>query len=270
MFLEDFSSEEITNYIDKVLENNKPVTKKDPIFEKWFKLTPDNLTLEYDSIFVIETNYIDSYEDDGSVINGLPLLKLISFEDSENKNSNVCVLDVKIPFSLDINYTHRFDDTQKYCIFYIESKCNLFKSTVSEENVDNSYMAIKELLDGKFNKLRQLNYEDIPFTLSDICTKNSIKNFQMLIYEMLTMALCRDLKNVEKEFRYVTESNKNKYDSFQMINVRDISRNTSAFSALASENISKSILTALRQSKKESSEIITPQEQIALGRYDRV
>ncbi len=55
------------------------------------------------------------------------------------------------------------------------------------------------------------------------------------------------------------------HDKFQMINIRDISRNTSAFSAIASENISKGLMVALSQSKKEkSNEIITPHDKFQM------
>lgn len=267
MIFDDFSPEASMNYITSILETNEPISKDNPVFSQWFEISKDNIQLKNDSIIVIDTNFIDAYEDEGSYIKGVPLFKIISFEDINDENSKVKVLEVKIPFKLEVNYSHRYDDTQKYCIFFIESMSNLFKSNMSEQNVDNSYQAVKELLDGKFNLLRQLNYEDIPLVLSDICSKNSIKGFQLLIYELMTMALCRELNNTNNEFRYIAK-NKEKYTNFQMINVRDISRNTSAFSALASENISKSIQTALVQSKKErDKEVITPQEQIALGRY---
>lgn len=267
MIFDDFSPEESMTYIQNILENTESIKKEDHSFNQWFEINKDNIQIKKDSILVIETSFIDAYEDEGSYIKGVPLFNIISFEDINDKNSKNKVLEVKIPFKLEINYSHRYDDTQKYCIFFIESMSNLFKSNMSEQNVDNSYQAVKELLDGKFNLLRQLNYEDIPFVLSDICSKNSIKGFQLLIYELMTMALSRELNDSTKEFRHIAK-NKEDHKKFQMINVRDISRNTSAFSALASENISKSIQTALVQSKKErDNEVITPQEQIALGRY---
>lgn len=267
MFFEDYNSTDLMSLVDKWILNNEPLNSNSSQFNKWFELSKENFKVKYDSIIVIESSYMDAYEDDGSIIKGVPLFKLISMEDSEDPNTKVCVVDVKIPYKLEVNYNNRLDDTQKYCIFTLENLSNLFKSNMSEQNVDNSFIAVKELLDGKFNLLRHLNYEDIPFVLSEICSKNSIKGFQLLIYELMTMALSRELNDSTKEFRHIATRNE-EYDKFQMINVRDISRNASAFSAIASENISKSILTALSQSKREKkNEVITPQEQIALGKY---
>lgn len=269
MFLENMKSDQVTQVIDNLLENSKDkeLKKNSKDFSNWFELSKDNIKLNFDSLLIMDRNIIDSYVDTGNTIVGTPLGALLSFENIEDQNSNLARLNIKIPHKLEMNFTNRLDDTKKYCIFFIESKSNLFKSNISEQNVDNSYIAIKELLDSKFNMTRELDYKDIPFVLSEICSNNSIKGFQLLIYELLTMGLSRNVNDASKEFRYEA-TDKSKYNDFQMINVRDISRNASAFSALASENISKSILTALRQSKNESRyDIITPQEQIALRKF---
>lgn len=267
MFFEDMNPQEINELITKLLINKKPITSKDKEFNDYFSVSKENLFCKKDSIIVIESNLKDNYEDEGSYFTGIPMFNLISFDDINKSDGGYAITTVKIPFRLDVSYTKEIEEIQNYKLYYIESCTNLFKSNMSEQNVDNSYQAIKELLDGKFNLMRKLNYEDIPKVLSDICSKNSIKGFQLLVYELLTMALSRELNDKGKEFRFIAK-NKNPADNFQMINVRNISRTNSAFSALASENISASILTALDQPKKEKDNaIITPQEQIALGKF---
>lgn len=267
MIFEDMNPQEFNSYITELLSKNKPITSKDKLFNEYFELNQKNILCKKDSIIVIDNNIRDNYEDEGSYFTGIPMFYLISFKDINDKDSEVVILEVKIPFRLDVMYTKELEDVQGYKSYYLESQTNLFKSNMSEQNVDNSYQAVKELLDGKFNLMRKLNYEDIPLVLSDICSKNSIKGFQLLVYELLTMSLSRELNNKGKEFRFTAKKN-NPANNFQMINVRNISRTNSAFSALASENISASILTALDQPKKEKENaIITPQEQIALGKF---
>lgn len=267
MYFLEYAPSDVDELISKYIEENTPITSKDAEFSKWYELSKENIKVLNDSVIVITNDIIDSYSDEGSYITGIPLFKVISFEESDNPDTKVKVIDVKIPYKLDINYISKYDESRKYTLFTLENMSNLFKSNMSEQNVDNSYIAVKELLDGKFNLMRQLNYEDIPFTLSEICSKNAIKGFQLLIYELLVASLSRSLHDTTKEFR-LSASNKEDYKKFQMINVRDISRNNSAFSALASENISKSLLVALSQSKKsKDNSVITPQEKIALGKY---
>lgn len=265
MILEDYNQNEITDFINN-LENENYITSKEQSFKNWFSVDKENIKVLEDSLIIISNDNIEKYEDTGNSIIGIPLFDLVSFKDINDINSEHVKLNIKIPYKLELMYSQKIDDFPKYTFFYIESMSDLFKSNMSEQNVDNSYQAVKELLDGKFNLLRELNYEELPFTISDICTKNGIKGFQLLVYELMVMGLSRELNDVTTEYRY-TAKNKSPYDKFQMINVRDISRNASAFSALASENISKSLLSALRNSKKDKNEIMTPQEQIGLGRY---
>lgn len=267
MFIEDLSNKELIEYIDGLFQKCKPLQKNDGTFNKYFELTKENLYLNNTSILVIENEHMDSYEDNGSFLSGIPLFTIFSFDDMDDINSETVRIDVKIPYKLNVSYDTRMDDMQKYTVFIIDSKSKLFVSNVTEENVDNSYLAVKELFDAKFNNLRRLNYEDIPHTIAEILSKNSIKGFQAIIYELMVMCLTRSLNDVSKEFRYEAKM-KNPYNTFQMINVRDISRTTSSFSAIASENISKGILVALSQDKNDTKgNVITPQEKIALAKF---
>lgn len=266
MITDDKSKVELSNLTEKWLSINSLDTK-DKEFEKWFDLDENNFTVKYDSIILIDRNFISSFDNNGSYLSGIPLYSIISFEDINSEDTKFVRFDISIPYELDTNITKELEYSQSFALFYLESESNLFVSNSIKESVDNSYSAVKQLFDAKFNLLRQENYERLPIVLSEILSKNAIKGFQSIIYELMVMSLSRELNDPSKEFRFTAKDN-TPHDKFQMINIRDISRNTSAFSAIASENISKGLMVALSQSKKEkSNEIITPHEQIALKKY---
>ena len=267
MWIEEKSKNEAIEILYKYLENSKSTSSKSAEFNDWFIISKENLKLKYDSLYIFDKNFIETYDDCNTYLSGLPLFTIISYKDIDDSESEKIRLDIKIPMKLDILYNMALDEMGPYCVYYMPAGSNVFRSNVCEESVDVSYVTIKELFDSKFNIMRQLNYEDIPFTLSEILTKNAVGGFQMLIYELMTMTLSRQLDNASAEFRY-TAKKKEPYDKFQMINIRDVSRNASAFSALSSENISKSVLTILGKSDRESgSEVLTPQEQISLSKF---
>lgn len=267
MITDNQSKIENTNMIEEWLANTKTITSKDSSFSSWYSVDENNLNIKYDSYLVVDYKFLDSFDDDGEALIGTPLFSIFSFQDIDDIKSEKIRLDVKIPYELATAYKIKIEDINRYGLYYIEAGANLFRSNTIIQSADNAFLASKELLDGKFNILRQENYENIPSLLSDMMENNGVKGFSMLIYELMTMSLSRDVNDPSKEFRF-NAKDKNKSEDFQMINIRDISRNTSSFSALSSENISKGILTALGQSKKENKDsIITPQEQIALGRF---
>lgn len=181
-------------------------------------------------------------------------------------DSKVYKISMKINFILTMNYTHIFKERDVF-YFVLESNNELFKSNFYERSVDTAYAVFSTTINGKINDVQKLPYEELSNSLLDTLENNEIGGNMSLPIEIMIAGLCRNKKDVSKEFRLSATMNNGSPDNFQMINIREIPRNTSSFSAISSENITEGLITTIGNSKKGSSRKISPLESIALNKF---
>lgn len=181
-------------------------------------------------------------------------------------DSKVYKISMKINFILTMNYSYVFKERDIY-YFVLESNNELFKSNFYERSVDTAYAVFSSTINGKINDVQKMNYEDLPMSVIDTLENNEIGGNMLLPIEIMVAGLCRNKIDVSKEFRLSANMGNGSADKFQMINIREIPRNTSSFSAISSENITEGLITTIGNSKKGNSKRISPLESIALNKF---
>lgn len=173
---------------------------------------------------------------------------------------------MKINFILTMNYSSIYKESDMY-YFILDENTDLFKSNFYERSVDTAYSVFSSTINGKVNEVQKLPYSELALSLIDTLENNEIGGNMLLPIEIMIAGLCRNKNDVSKEFRFSASESKDSSDNFQMINIREIPRNTSSFSAISSENITEGLITTIGNSKKGNARTISPLESIALNKF---
>jgi len=234
-----------------------------PLTSKYLEVTKDKIKV-LGNCFI----QIDKELEEDIVISNETFKMLASFPIYIESNENPEILykfDLKIPYTLTFNYDE-MEKNSDFIEFKLEENKYLVDNNLYLENIDEASTIINKLFLGKFNDVLKINYEELVPKLMEILETHKVSGFQSLIYELMISVLTRNVKDVTQEFRLIADEKEN-YNNFQMINIRDIPRNHSPFSALASEGISQGIITAISNKRSGyTPHNITPQEKITLGK----
>lgn len=170
-------------------------------------------------------------------------------------------------------FTNRFltvkyatkEETQDSIFLFVTANNNIFKDNLSVNSVDNAYAAFNLLLSGKLDKILKTKYRDLLPALMDIMEKNEIDGNSPLSYEIAIAELCASEKDKTKSFRFSAETDSTQSE-FVFLNIRDVPRNVSSFSAVSAENISSGVASSILNSKLGNTSKLTPVEQISLSK----
>lgn len=166
---------------------------------------------------------------------------------------------------LTIKYDKMEKDTS-YFYFYNNMKTNIFKDNLSVNSVNNAYSTFNLLMTGKLNKIMNANYNDLPQKIQQIMNDNEIGGHSAVSYELLITELAKDSKDTTKPFRFKAV-NTSSASQFTLINIREIPRNVSSFSAISAENITSGLTSSILNSKLGTVSQLSPLEAIALSKF---
>jgi hypothetical protein len=189
-------------------------------------------------------------------------------------NFSVIVQDDKGPYAvsfmanaiMNTKFTITEETSKKYK-FILKAGSDLFDGNHFIKNIDNAYNIFNFLTSGKLGGDGKLKYEDLPNLVRQILEENGIsKSHPTLSYEILVAELAKTRDDSTKPFRFSVR-NDNRKNGYIMTNIRDVPRNISPFSALASEDITEALASIIQLSKENKKGVVTPLEQIALNKF---
>lgn len=251
---------------EEVLSIIKDKKYKKPNPDSLFKLLtrkPNEVIINEKVYFIIDRDYLNQIEinEVDNFIKSYATLELFFIKESE-----VYKVDMKIPYILEINFTEYFKSGDSV-IFILEENSSLFRNNLYQNNIETASNTFSSVINGKINDIMKMNYDELPKFLLTALEENEAKGHPMLPLEILFSALCRDASDSSQEFRHTIKSYSDlRYDKFQMINIREVPRNNSAFSAISSENISEGLITTIVNNKTNTNNRLSPMEAIALNK----
>ena len=128
----------------------------------------------------------------------------------------------------------------------------------------NVNMFTNLLINGKL-PISHIDYTDLLKLYIDCLSINKINlNAPSVIYEIIISELCRDRSDVYRSFRHRASHGKTEdmsSKSYVMVNIRNLSRFNSTFSALSFEDMTYSLVTSINKKRYDLPERYTPIEQ---------
>ncbi len=224
---------------------------------KDFTINEKSIYCKKDTMFVI-----DKYDD--------------KFVDINEDNKTVkCFFNVKMYVNKEYNtylplniiltakFTSYVENSNEYQ-FFIKANNFLFDTNLFEKDSSNAGELLNHMMQGKMD--RGIGYNQIYDSLKLNLENNDIGKQPSLSYEIIITELCKSKEDPTVPFRFVV-SKQNQSNGFVMINIRDISKGTSAISALNSEDMIDSLTTTIQNKRKNVKPILTPIEQISLSKF---
>lgn len=226
----------------------------------------NNVVTKEKMFFLIERDYLNQITINDTENTVKTYANLILYFLSNNNDGKVYKITMKIPCILSLNFSYYFKDGDNI-VFVLEENMKIFKSNLYQNDVEVASSTFSTTINGKVNDIPKLDYDKLPVFLSDVLENNEIKGNISLPLEILISGLCRSSTDNSVEFRHIVKKNEYAYDRFNMINIREVPRNNSAFSAISSENISEGLITTLINNKSTGKNRLSPMESIALNKF---
>jgi len=215
---------------------------------------------------VFDGDYLDIYidseyfkkglaEHQGNYIKTMGLFQFeIKTESQERSGKDGTIHTMKYPNSMEFDYTEHFVFNGKLDKDRKNVKYDVFRLTTGNKffanvHIEQSAVSVKDFIfmfhSGKMPQF--IKYSDIIKLYYDVLNTNKINlKSNSLTYEIIISELCRSKKDIELHYRKSLKNNPSEYD-YVNINLKDIPRINSTFTALTFENIDESIISSVKR-----------------------
>lgn len=188
----------------------------------------------------------------------------IEFKIWTNREKNEFILKKLIfPMTIVVNASTIYKEGEYYCIDYfpndiiIEKCIYALSATIGAKNA-NGFLNL--LTTGK---IRPEKPEDLIEIFKNAIKLNGVgMNVQSALIEGMIGELCRYSEDDTVPFRLALINKKTGKDDFMMVNIKDLARLTSVFSAISFEDIKKSLELSVLMTRNNSEQSISPVETV--------
>lgn len=223
------------------------------------KITPENIQVVSPSAVFLSRNIENTLNinEARNEVTFFANFNLLKFEDGK-----YFITEIRTDRFLTMKYDKLEKNTSKIFFLFPENS-NLFKDNLSVNSVSNAYSTFNLLLSGKLNEVLNSDYKDLPKIVKKILSDNEIKGFKSINFEVLIAEISRLHNDPTIPARKVATINSTSRD-FRLINIREVPRNVSSFSAVTAENIGTGITSSILNTKLGVKKQLTPIEAISL------
>lgn len=230
---------------------------------------------------IFDGDYLDIYidrdyfkrgmaEHQGNYISTVGMFQFEIKTEAQVKGDKPGVLkSIKYPNRMEFDYSEHFTyegklGNEKKSLSYDVFRLTKGDKFLANVNIEQSAVAVKDFVfmlhGGKIPGF--VAYSDIIKLYHDALNTNKVNlKSNSLTYELIISELCRAKSDIEVPYRKSLKKNPSEYD-YVSINLKEIPRINSTFTALTFENIDESIISSVKRTNTGGEETPSPLESV--------